>query len=268
MTNNKPICLFDSGIGGFTVLKKLIQEFPNEKYIYFADLARVPFGDKTKDEIKSIANEIIEWLLKFDPKLIVMACNTSSALLNTKEKTYPVPIYGMIDSCAKNIAKSNYKKITVWATKLVVESHEYKKQIQNYNPAIQVEEISCPKLVPMIEGLNFTLEQREEIISEYTNNTSTDSEGIILGCTHYPLIAEDIKKSSKKETIDPTDYLVQDLLQQVPTMPSHSRDLPRQASTTTAIYTTAQKDKIERFAKLYLNEEIKATLVTLNKISV
>ena len=84
-----PICLFDSGIGGLTVLKKLINKFPEENYIYLADLARVPFGDKTKEEITTIANEIIEWLSKFNPKVIIMACNTSSAVLCEQGRIQP-----------------------------------------------------------------------------------------------------------------------------------------------------------------------------------
>ena len=107
-----PICLFDSGIGGLTVLKKLINKFPGENYIYLADLARVPFGDKSKEEIKKIVDEIIEWLIKFEPKIIIMACNTSSALfLEEYKKTLSIPVYGMIESCAKEIAKSNIQRL-------------------------------------------------------------------------------------------------------------------------------------------------------------
>ena len=110
MTNTKPVCLFDSGIGGLTVLKKLINKFPNENYVYLADLARVPFGDKTKEEIKKIVDEIFEWLVRFEPKAIIMACNTSSALLSSelgaRSSKLGLPIYGMIESCAKEIPKS------------------------------------------------------------------------------------------------------------------------------------------------------------------
>ena len=168
--NNKPICLFDSGIGGLTVLKKLINKFPNENYIYLADLANVPFGDKTKEEIKKIVNDIIGWLIRFEPKAIIMACNTSSALLGHQlsaiSHQLKVPIYGMIESCAKEIPKLQHKKISVWATKFVTENNAYKKMIQDNHPETNVEEITCQKLVPMIEGLNFTLEERNKVINE------------------------------------------------------------------------------------------------------
>ena len=267
---NKPICLFDSGIGGLTVLKKLITKFPNENYIYLADLARVPFGDKTKDEIKKIVNEIIEWLVTFKPKIIIMACNTSSALLNHQlsaiSHQLSIPIYGMIQSCATEITKSKHKKISVWATKFVAESNVYKKTIQNNNPDITVEETACQKLVPMIEGLSFTLEERNKIINEYLSQTSKDSNALILGCTHYPLISEDLKRLTNIEIIDPADYLINDLcrglLQQSST--------PLHTSTQISLYTTAQKEKLERFSKLYLHlkGDVKVNLINLNKITI
>ena len=261
---NKPICLFDSGIGGLTVLKKLINKFPNENYIYLADLARVPFGDKTKEEIKKIVDEIIEWLVRFEPKVIIMACNTSSAIWQDQGRINPaptIPVYGMIESCAKEISKSKHKKISVWATKFVVENNAYKKSIQSHNSTVNVEEIACQKLVPMIEGLNFTLEERNKIINEYLSKTSKDSKVLILGCTHYPLISEDLKKLTNMEMIDPADYLVndleRDLLQQV--------SIPRLTNNKNQIslYTTAQKEKLERFSKLYLQENIKTNLISL-----
>ena len=277
MTNdkeqNKPICLFDSGIGGLTVLKKLINKFPNENYIYLADLARVPFGDKTKEEIRKIVDEIIEWLAAFKPKIIIMACNTSSALLSQQLSAIShqlnIPIYGMIQSCATEIAKSKHKKISVWATKFVAESNAYKKTIQNNSPDMAVEEIACQKLVPMIEGLSFTLEERNKIINEYLSQTSKDSNGLILGCTHYPLISEDLKRLTTIDIIDPADYLISDLEKTLAT----SKSMPWHAPTNKSkisLHTTAQKEKLERFSKLYLNldENIKVNLVSLNKISI
>ncbi len=261
---NKPICLFDSGIGGLTVLKKLINKFPNENYIYLADLARVPFGDKTKEEIKKIVNEIIEWLVRFEPKMIIMACNTSSTVLYEQGRIYPAPttpIYGMIESCTKEIAKSNHKKISVWATKFVVENNAYKKMIQNNNSNINVEEITCQKLVPMIEGLSFTLVERNKIIQEYLDQTSKDSERLILGCTHYPLISEDIKKLTSIKIINPTDYLIDNLEKAI-----IKNGLSNKSQI--SLYTTAQKEKLERFARLYIQKDTKVSLVDLNMVSV
>ena len=260
-----PICLFDSGIGGLTVLKKLISKFPQENYIYLADLARVPFGDKTSEEIKTIANEIIEWLLRFNPKMIVMACNTSSAVLSGNGRinhTSTVPIYGMIESTAQFISNSEYEEVTIWATKLVVENNAYKKAINNKNQNIKVQEIACAKLVPMIEDLSFNPEEKIKIISEYIKKTSTTSKALVLGCTHYPLLQNDLKQLTDMEIIDPADCLVKEIEE------SLGNGLPQQVPTELSLYTTAQVEKIEKFSRLYLCGNYKTTLVTLSKIRV
>ncbi|MBI2995731.1 MAG: glutamate racemase [Candidatus Melainabacteria bacterium] len=258
----QPICLFDSGIGGLTVLKKLINKFPNENYIYFADLARVPFGDKTKEEIKEIASEIIEWLSRFNPKTIIMACNTSSSVLCEQGRINPaptVPIYGMIKSCAKEIANSNYLKISVWATSLVVENKAYKNSINNLNQKIEVSEIACPKLVPMIESLNTNHKEQSETLQKYINQIPNDSQALILGCTHYPLINEVLQKLIKIKIIDPTDALIKELEKHLIPCTGNKQQI--------SIYATAGEEKLQRFAKLFLCEDVKVNLVKLHKLS-
>lgn len=265
---NTPICLFDSGIGGLTVLKKLVNRFPHENYIYLADLARVPFGDKTSKEIKDIVAELINYLLKFNPKIIIMACNTSSAIvLNEYEEKLGIPIYGMIESCARDLACSNHSHVTIWATKLVVESSAYKKAIQKINPAVEVEEIACPKLVPMIEDLTFTINERNEILLGYLNKTSKKSQVLVLGCTHYPLLIDDIKNLTKLSIYDPTDSLVKDLEKSIMSQKHSLLQNPINASQI-SLYTTGELEKLQRFAKLYLNSDLKVNLVGLDKLTV
>ena len=257
----QPICLFDSGIGGLTVLKKLINKFPQENYIYLADLARVPFGDKKQDEIKNIASEIIEWLFKFNPKLIIMACNTSSAVvLDDFKQILNIPVYGMIENCAKDIAKSPYSQVTVWATKLVAETNAYRKAIQKTNSKIKVEEIACPKLVPMIENLNFTISERTKILQEYLDKTSKDSQALVLGCTHYPLVKEDIENLTNLNIIDP----IEKLLKNLETHLSSDNNSFNEEQVT--VYTTAELEKMQSFSKLYLCGDFRVGLVSLKKI--
>jgi len=276
----QPICLFDSGIGGLTVLKKLIGKFPNENYIYLADLINVPFGDKTKEEIEDIAKGIIEWLSRFNPKFIVMACNTSSTILSSKLSTLPpqrgearsagqsgnsqfdIPIFGMIDSCAKETAGSNYKKVSVWATKLVIENSGYTKAINKLNPDIQVEEIACPKLVPMIESVGFNGLDKQSIIKEYLDEISNDSESLILGCTHYPIIENDLIKLTNLKLIDPADSLTSELESYL------TKDGKIANESKISIYTTAQLEKIEKFARIYLCTNVCVRLVDLQKTKV
>ena len=262
---DKPICLFDSGIGGLTVLKKLLSKFPNEEYIYFSDLARVPFGDRTKDEIQNIANEIISWLHRYNPKAIIMACNTSSSVLFEQGRINPattVPLYGMIKGCAKEVASSNFSKVTIWATKLVVESNAYKKEIQKINPNLIVEEIACPKLVPIIEDLSFNPQDKELGISQYLEKTSEDSQALVLGCTHYPLVQNELSKLTRLKLIDPADYILKDLEKHISTNGRfHAKDQ-------VTLYTTAQKEKVEKFTSLYLGKHHKVNLVSIDKVHV
>jgi glutamate racemase len=260
----QPICLFDSGIGGLTVLKKLATNFPFENYIYLADLARVPFGDRSREDINNIVNEMFDWLMKFNPKMVIMACNTSSAVFDFKSQEFKskinIPVYGMVESCAKEIAQSKYKKVSVWATKLAANSNIYKKTIQNINPHIGTEEIACPKLVPMIEDLSFNFSDREEIIKEYLNMTSQDSEALILGCTHYPHITNTLLKHTKMDIIDPADSLIKELESSLKKI--NNPELKRNIS----LYTTAQTEKLEKFSRLYLCEIYKTSLINLSKV--
>lgn len=258
----KPICLFDSGLGGLTVLKKLIDSFPNENYIYLADFANVPFGDKSKSQIKEIAINIIEWLNRFNPKTIIMACNTSSTLLSSELKAQSLklktPIFGMIESIAKEIANSGYSKVSVWATKLAVDNNGYQDAIHKFNPNIKVEQIACSKLVPMIEDLNFNQNDKKKIIKEYLDSTSDDSEALILGCTHYPLIQSEIKELSNIKIIDPADALVSELKVQSSVLNSSELTL----------YATAQVEKLKQFAKLYLMSDFTVKEISIKPVPI
>lgn len=258
ISKNGPICLFDSGIGGLTVLKKLKNAFPNENYIYLADLARVPFGDKSKQELTNIVNEIVAWLNKFNPKAIIVACNTSAALLQSN-KTIGHNLISIIDPVAKEIAESTFQEITVWATKFTIENSAYKKAINKLNSSIKVNEIACPKLVPMIEDFSVSQEEKTEIITEYLNQISNTSNALIYGCTHYPHIEENIKKQKNILTIDPADAIVKSISTQLS---------DRNSQGSISLYTTAQKEKLENFSRLYLCGDFKVNLITLDKISV
>ena len=249
-TVSRPICLFDSGIGGLTVLKKLINKFPNENYIYLADEARVPYGSKTKEEIKFIVNEIFNWFLEFTPKMIIMACNTSSTALGADILLFStklnLPIYGMIESFGKKV--EDYNEITIWATELVTRNNGYSSVIKKYKPNLKINEISCPKLVPMIEDLNCPLEERKKLIKEYLLKTPKTTEAIVLGCTHYPLIQEDITSLSGIKTLDPADYLLEEIKTKF--LAGNIKSSSDKAHL--EIYATANEEKVTKFSSAYL----------------
>ncbi len=253
--SNGPICLFDSGIGGLTVLKKLINKFPDEEYIYLGDLARVPFGDKSKEELTGIVQEIVSWLEKFNPKVIIVACNTSAALMQDIDFKSTSPIVNIVEACAKEIAHSSYEEVTVWATKFTIENHAYKKAINKLNPNIKVQEIACPKLVPIIENLEASIAEKNAAINEYLSLVSKSSSALVLGCTHYPHIQHLIKENRKSLTIDPADAIINII---------REKNIVNKTSLPNVVlYTTAQKEKLEKFSKIYLCCDYKVNQISL-----
>lgn len=187
--NNQSIGVFDSGIGGLTVLKKLHEALPNEHYIYIGDNLHSPYGEKTVEQLKTYATKIVEYFEKQDVKMIVLACNTTSCtvLPYLKEKFPNIPMVGVIDATVSMVKASNPNKVAIMATKATIESRAYQTKIGE-NQSIG---IACPKLVPLIENGASQQEIRAELhhlLDEVTKNC----DGIVLGCTHYPIISSEI----------------------------------------------------------------------------
>ena len=195
--------LFDSGIGGLSVLKRLIEKYPNNEYIYFGDTKNLPYGSKKKEELKILAKNNIEFLLKFNVEVIVIACGTvSSNCLEYLKDNYNIPIIDIISPTINYLNKSSYNNIGVMATEATINSHIFKNNINK-----NVYEISTPKLVPLIEGT--TVGNIDSVLKEYLNDYLGIIDILVLGCTHYPLISSDIKKVIKKSTklINMADYI-------------------------------------------------------------
>lgn len=201
--NNKPIGVFDSGVGGLTVAKCIFESMPNENIIYLGDTANVPYGTRPQEEIAQLVLNDVKFLTSFDLKAIVIACNTADAAAREKvEKLYPLPVFGVIAPAAKKAAESTVNgKIGVIATNATIESGEYQKNIKKYKPDAQVYGVPCPKLVPLIEQGKFKKGDKEikESLSEYLLPLKEKGiDTLVLGCTHYPLlhdIAADILPS-------------------------------------------------------------------------
>lgn len=192
------IGIFDSGIGGLTVLKKLIDKYPNSEYIYYGDTKNIPFGNKSIEELKIISNNIIEFLIGKGVDIIVIACGTiSSNLANYLRKKYNIPIYDIISSVVDYINNSEYKNIGVLCTKQTKESKIFETKINK-----KVKVISCNHLASLIEtNIKVDLYLKEKL-SKLNNN-----DVIILGCTHYPLVIDNIKKHTNTKILDMSDYL-------------------------------------------------------------
>ncbi|OGI22949.1 MAG: glutamate racemase [Candidatus Melainabacteria bacterium RIFOXYA12_FULL_32_12] len=212
MVSDKPIGVFDSGVGGLTVLRKLVEALPGENYLYFGDTARVPYGEKTKEQLIQFVTEILNWYKYKDAKAVLMACNTSSAVvLDFVKDKYDFPIYGLIEPTAKHVAGLSEKNIGVIATSATIKSKAYSTNILKLNTDKNVFEIGCPGLVEIVESGSLDLPESKELVSKYvTQLLENNVEKIILGCTHYPFLTELINQVTNRPDmlIDPADYLV------------------------------------------------------------
>ncbi len=199
--DNRPIGVFDSGLGGLTVVKELIKQLPGEDIIYFGDTARVPYGTKSRQAIIRFSIENALFLLKHNVKLIVVACNTSSSVsLNALRRNFKVPILGVINSGALEATTiTKNRKIGVIGTAATIKSSAYTKQILKADSRFKVFSQSCPLFVPLAEEGWLDGEIVHDIAQIYIAPLRKKGiDTLILGCTHYPLLKNAIAKVAGK----------------------------------------------------------------------
>jgi glutamate racemase len=199
----KPIGVFDSGLGGLTVVKALMEALPGEPIVYFGDTARVPYGSKSKSTIVRFSLENVEFLLRFGVKCIVIACNTASSwALPTLRKYFKVPMVGVIRPGARAaVAKTRTKRVGVIGTEATVRSRAYELEIKRLDRSIQVFSQSCPLFVPLVESGWLEGDISARIAATYlTPLTRQRIDTLILGCTHYPLLATVIQEAVGPKT--------------------------------------------------------------------
>jgi len=198
---NNPIGIFDSGIGGLTVLKEVSKLLPKEDIVYFGDTARVPYGNKSKSTIIKFSTENVLFLLKKKVKIVIVACNTSSALaLGSLQNTFNIPILGVIEAgVRKALEKTKSKKIGVIGTKSTVESKSYNSTAAKLDKNVLVHSKCCPLFVPLVEEGILKGKIVDEVMRLYLagfKNKEIDT--IILGCTHYPLLKNALARFLKR----------------------------------------------------------------------
>lgn len=195
--DDRPIGVFDSGIGGLTVLKELEKAFPQENFIYLGDTARLPYGSKSSNTIKKYVEQNIKFFLEQkDIKALVLACNSASTVLEDLDIPKHIEVFGVIQPGAETALKtSKSKKIGLWATRATVNGQAYAKALKKLNPDHQYTATACPLLVPLVEeGLwdhPLTLQAFELYLDEIIK---AEVDTLILGCTHYPLIKASLQK--------------------------------------------------------------------------
>lgn len=196
--SNQPIGIFDSGIGGLTVLKEIQREVPSEDIVYFGDTARVPYGTKSKETITKFSIDNIKFLQEFGVKIAVVACNTASSLsLDALKSKFSLPIIGVIEPGAKEaLAKTKNGKIGVIGTKATIGSGAYESSLKRLNPSVKVYSQACPLFVPLVEEGWLEGEVVSRVAHTYLDSLkSFGIDALILGCTHYPLLKKVIEKT-------------------------------------------------------------------------
>lgn len=196
-TNSNPIGVFDSGIGGLTVVKEIIKELPNESIIYLGDTARVPYGTRGKEVITKFALELTNFLLKRKVKFLVVACNTISATcLDAIENISQVPVLGVIQGAAKEAADTTKTNIIgVIGTPATILTKAYEKAIKKLKPKIKIITTACPLFVPLAEEGLVDDRATGLIAKKYLEKfKSTNIDVLVLGCTHYPVLKKIIQK--------------------------------------------------------------------------
>lgn len=189
------IGIFDSGVGGLTVLNSMQKMVPYADLVYVGDNKNCPYGDKTKEQLLEYASRVIEYFTSINIKMIVLACNTTSAnVLDELRIMYPhLKLIGVIDSTVLDFISREKKSVAIVATNATISSHKYLNTIKNYNQNYEVFEIATPKLVPAIESGSYK-NGMKQILSHYLANYQNSIDSIILGCTHYPIIIDDFKE--------------------------------------------------------------------------
>ncbi len=191
--DNRPIGVFDSGLGGLTVVKALKELLPNESIVYFGDTARLPYGVKSKSLVKQFSKEIIKFLLEKNVKAVIVACNTATAMAlhSLKNEFINIPIVGVIEpGSEKAIVETITNKIGVIGTNATISSGAYEKSIKQKDSKIEIMSKACPLFVPFVEeGLN-NGSAINEIAKNYLSSFNNNVDTLILGCTHYPLLKD------------------------------------------------------------------------------
>lgn len=200
------IGIFDSGVGGLTVLKEIKKELPNEKIYYFGDTLRVPYGEKSKDFIMEYSKKIVEFLIKKNVDIIVIACNTITAVaLDELKKIYKLPIIGVIKGGVKgalNVTENN--KIGIIATQATVNSKKYEQELRKENKDVEIFVKACSLLAPAAEEGIVKGKFVEFMIKSYIDEIINNIDTLVLGCTHYPLFKEVIINNYKNlKIVDP-----------------------------------------------------------------
>jgi glutamate racemase len=257
MPNDSPIGLFDSGIGGLTVLQQITEVLPRENTVYLGDTARSPYGTKSVETVLRYSFENADFLIQKNVKLLVVACNTSTAVaLKALQDNLSVPVVGVIEPGARAaVAKTKNKKIGVIGTEATIQSGAYTQALKALDPRIEIYSRACPLFVPLVEEGWLDNRVVEMTVESYLSGLKRSGiDALILGCTHYPLLKKAIRKfmgravrlvDSAEETANEVSKLLKDS--------SLERERGRGAA---SFFVTDVPDRFIKVGRRFLGEKV------------
>ena len=256
---NSPIGIFDSGIGGLTIAHALKKKLPNENIIYFGDTEHLPYGGKSEIAIQNFSEIITRFLIEKQCKAIVIACNSASsvALQSIKEITKNIPVFNAITPVVTEVAQQCSEfNIGVIGTKATIQSNIYEREIKAICPIAKVSSLATPLLAPMIEEGFVNEGISRTVIANYLSNKKlADIDHLILACTHYPLIHQEIKDYYKEKVsvIDSANIVAEYIAKQL----KADNLLNDNAKTRHHFYVSNYTKSFEESAKFFFREDLK-----------
>jgi glutamate racemase len=254
------IGVFDSGFGGLTVLKALLELIPEADYLYFGDTARLPYGSKSAETVAKYAVEAARFLNQQGAQMLVVACNTATALaLGKITQSVSIPVVGVVEPGAQRAAAaSQNRKAIVIGTEATISSHAYLKALQNLG--VEAREKACPLLVPLVEEGWIEHPVTEQVARIYLGEAFSDgfesADVLVLGCTHYPLIKSLLRRLAPPhvtvvDSAESTAQVVKDLLQQ------NNTQCEKHGSPSLKFFATDSVEKFQRLGARFLDRPIK-----------
>ena len=195
LNNGRPIGILDSGVGGLTVAKEVMRQLPHEQIVYVGDNARCPYGPRPADEVARFTLELVDFLVKKDVKMIVIACNTATAVaLPTITEHVDIPVIGVVEAGARAaILTTKNKLVAVIGTVGTIRSQAYVRAVARLNAHVVVTGLACPKLVPIVESGEMGSDIAQMVVADsLAPLVGSGIDTLVLGCTHYPLLADEI----------------------------------------------------------------------------
>lgn len=265
---NRPIGVFDSGVGGLTVVRSMIDRLPHEHVIFLGDDARWPYGPREIEEVRGFAREIIDYMLGFQVKLVVIACNSATAaFLDEAQQSYDIPIVGVLVPGARAAIKSSRnRRIGVIGTRVTIESGSYDKALRRLDPQVEIISQACPEFVEFVQRGEVSGERITEVARGYLfPMVDAGVDTIILGCTHYPLLQPLIQQVVGPDvtlisSADATATEVEEVLDRLGWAPNSGQ------SGGAYFLTTGDRAKCTELGRMFLGPEVNEVIpVTLDR---